>query len=84
MEKETVNLNESKFTNICKSGFYVYTFDGRRNEISFTKRDIKKLAEGETVTKRNIDIMIYGMSEYLVKEIIKRSPIYSELHNELK
>lgn len=87
MKENNVTLNEYSFTNLCKLGFYTfYSKEYGRNEISFTKSDIKKLAIGEILEKKinsNYRFVIHNVDLELIKEIIKRSPIYSDLYYEI-
>lgn len=90
MEKKEikVSLNESMFTNLCKNGFIRHqsTLSGTY-DISFTRIDIKKLCEGEILEKQTDDAVIklalQDLGSELIREIVKRSPIYSELAQEI-
>jgi len=57
-----------------------------RIEIPITKRDIKAIATGELLKKStsdNYEIILQDIGFELTKEIIKRSPMYSDLYYEL-
>lgn len=86
--KNRISLNETAFTNICKFGNYTYLSKGNTtDEIKFTKRDIKYLALGEIVEKKltnNYEISLQDIGLELIREIIKRSPIYSDLYYEIE
>lgn len=87
MQEKRILLTETSFTNLCKSGFIVYSSpENGRDEISITKLEIKRLANGEIIEK-NIGnfykIALQDLGLELIKEIIKRSPLYSELYYEL-
>lgn len=89
MEKEIRTLfTEDSFTNLCKIGCLkqhhqtIGTFD-----ITFYKHDILSLCKGEIVTK-DVSGLLYkfmlqdiGMENII--EIVKRSPIYYELLDQL-
>ena len=87
MKENRILLNESTFTNLCKSGFFTYNSrETGRDEISFTRLDIKSLAKGEIIEKNVGNLYKFALQDIgfdLIKEIIKRSPIYSELYYEL-
>jgi hypothetical protein len=90
MEKREIkaSLNESMFTNLCKNGFIRYqsTLSGTY-DVSFTRIDIKQLCEGEILEKQTDDALIkltlqdFGLE--LIREIVKRSPIYSDIAQEI-
>jgi hypothetical protein len=90
MEKREIrtSLNESMFTNICKHGFIRHqsTLSGTY-EISFTRIDIKHLCKGEVLEKQTDDavlkLALQDIGSDLIREIVKRSPIYSELSQEI-
>ena len=90
MEKREIrtSLNEAMFTNICKHGFIRHqsTLSGTY-DISFTRIDIKHLCKGEVLEKQTDDAVLkFGLQDIgseLIREIIKRSPIYSELAQEI-
>lgn len=82
------SLNEVMFTTICKHGFIKHqsalsgTFD-----IRFGKNDIKQLCQGLVIEKDADDaILKFGLQDLgldVIREIVKRSPIYSELAQEI-
>lgn len=82
------SLNESMFTTICKHGFIKHqstlsgTFD-----IRFNKNDIKQLSQGSIVEKDADDaILKFALQDLgldIIREIVRRSPIYSDLAQEL-
>lgn len=82
------SLNETMFTNICKHGFIRHqsvlsgTFDVR-----FSKNDIKKLCTGKIVEKDADDTVLkFALQDIgldIIREVIKRSPIYSDLIQEI-
>ena len=90
MEKREIrtSLNEAMFTNICKHGFIRHqsTLSGTY-DISFTRIDIKHLCKGEVLEKQTDDAVLkFGLQDIgseLIREIVKRSPIYSELSQEI-
>lgn len=90
MEKREirVSLNEAMFTNVCKHGFIRHqsTLSGVY-DVQFTRIDMKKLCTGEVLEKQTDDaILKFGLQDIgseLIREIVKRSPIYSELSQEI-
>ena len=90
MEKKEIraSLNESMFNNLCKNGFIKHqsTLSGAY-EITFTRLDIKHLCTGEIVEKQTDDailkLALQDIGSELIREIVKRSPIYSELAQEI-
>ena len=90
MEKREIraSLNEAMFTNICKHGFIKHqsTLSGTY-DVSFTRIDMKHLCTGEVLEKQTDDaILKFGLQDIgleLIREIVKRSPIYSELAEEI-
>jgi hypothetical protein len=90
MEKREIrtSLNEAMFTNICKHGFIRHqsTLTGTY-DVSFTRIDMKQLCTGEVLEKQTDDAVLkFGLQDIgseLIREIVKRSPIYSELAQEI-
>lgn len=89
MGKEIRTLfTEDSFTNLCKIGCLkqhhqtIGTFD-----ITFYKHDILSLCKGEIVTKDVSDLLYKFMLQDIgmenIIEIVKRSPIYYELLDQL-
>lgn len=85
MKETRTLLNESMFTNLCKMGYYTAVENNSKNDLYFTKEDIKLLANGKVVTKEasyaqtNWLFMLQDIGFDLINEILKRSPIYSDL-----
>lgn len=87
--KETrILFNEDSFTNLCKMGFIKHQSPAiGRFDLHFYKHDIIKLAKGEIVSK-DVDaevfkFMLQDIGSETIREIIKRSPIYYELSNQI-
>jgi hypothetical protein len=78
-----ISLNEELFTNICKFGYITRQLEEGRTDIRFTSLDIKSLSEGEILKKEiettTILFLIQDIGSELIREIIKRSPIYSDI-----
>lgn len=88
MEKEIRTVfNEITFTNLCKTGTVTHGIGYNKTDVYFTKQDIKKLVSGEILTKNeNEQVFLYVLQDLgieLIKEIIRRSPIYGEMYYEL-
>jgi hypothetical protein len=82
------SLNESMFTNICKHGFIRHqsTLSGTY-DVRFTRVDMKQLCTGEILEKQTDDAVLkfalQDLGSEMIREIVKRSPIYSELAQEI-
>ena len=80
-------FNEVTFTNLCKSGVAKHGIDYNKTDVYFTKADMKSLIKGEIVTKHENDqvfqYILQDIGFELIKEIIRRSPIYGEMYYEL-
>lgn len=80
-------FTEITFTNLCKSGVVTHGVGYTRTDVYFTKVDMKSLATGEIVTKNENDqVFQYVLQDIgfeLVREILKRSPIYGEMYYEI-
>jgi hypothetical protein len=80
-------LNEVSFTHLCKKGIITHGTGYTKTDVYFTKVDMKNLASGEIVTKHENDqtfqYLLQDIGLELIKEIIRRSPIYGEMYYEL-
>ena len=84
--KEIIILNESKFTGLCKIGFMTIHNDMGRDDLYLSKRDIKSLYENKEVTKIQGNTYVIKLNiedDYLIKDIIKRSPLFGDMYYEL-
>jgi hypothetical protein len=85
MKETRILLTEAMFTNICKMGYYTAVENNSKNDLYFTKEDIKLLVTGKVVgkdasyTQTNWMFMLQEIEFDLIKEILKRSPIYSDM-----
>ncbi len=73
-------LNEVTFTNVCKIGILRIG----STEIFFSKKDILDLIKNKEINKDQdilYNIRISNISDFTINEIIKRSPIFSDLAN---
>lgn len=88
MKEIRISLTEGMFTNICKHGFIKHqsTLSGTY-DVRFTRVDIKHLCSGDILEKETDDAVLkFGLQDIgseLIREIVKRSPIYSELAQEI-
>jgi hypothetical protein len=90
MEKREIrtSLNEALFTNICKHGFIRHqsTLSGTY-DVNFTRVDMRKLCKGEMLEKQTDDAVLkfalQDLGSEMIREIVKRSPIFSELAQEI-
>jgi hypothetical protein len=87
MKERRILLDEFAFTNVCKFGFIKHMGTIGTTDIHIGKKDIKDLFEKKIITKDFSDeivkIAIVELDIELVKEIIKRSPLFSELYYEI-
>jgi hypothetical protein len=87
MKEYRISLNELMFTNLCKSGFMLQKGELGTYNINITKMDLKDLSEGKIITKDYspdvIKIALQDIGSELIREIIKRSPIYSDMYYEM-
>lgn len=91
MEKKEIRtlFTESSFTNLCKNGFMIHnsTLSGK-NQVDFTKEDIRILFNGKILEKEYDDAVLkfalQDIGPESIKEILKRSPIYYALSEEIK
>lgn len=83
--ENTIIINESMFTEICKKG-YVNTKDQFGTfDVYFTKTDIKELCSGKSITKPELSpdpMKLSNMADEMMN-ILKRSPVYYGLYEEL-
>jgi hypothetical protein len=85
MKETRILLTEVMFTNICKMGYYTAVENNSKNDMYFTKEDIKLLVTGKIVEKEasyaqtNWMFMLQKIEFDLINEILKRSPIYSDM-----
>jgi len=90
MEKREIRtlLTEPLFTNLCKNGFIKHqSTSSGTYDVTFTRVDIKQLCTGEILEKDTDDaILKFALQDLgldLIREIVRRSPIYSELAQEI-
>lgn len=85
MKETRILLTEQTFTNLSKKGYYTAVENNSKNDLYFTKEDIALLVKGEIVAKEasyeqtNWLFMLQDIGIEMVCEILKRSPIYSEM-----
>ena len=85
MKETRTLLNEAMFTNLCKMGYYTAVENNSKNDLYFTKEDIRLLVTGKIVEKEasyaqtNWLFLLQDIGFDNINEILKRSPIYSDL-----
>ena len=76
-------LTETSFSNLCKKGYIAESTSMGKTDLNFNKSDIKVLISGEILEKIQDDTKFLFILQDIglenIKEIIKRSPIFSEL-----
>jgi len=88
MKETRILLTETTFTNLCKSGFIPQKSAMYGSiDVNITKSDMSEITKGKILTK-NVggEIFLIALQDIgftLIREIIKRSPIYSEMYYEI-
>lgn len=89
MEKKEFRIvfDEISFTNLCKMGFITHNSPVMgRTDIHITKADLRKLMTGEIIEKdvatEKFKFALADLGIEMIKEIIRRSPIYSDIYYE--
>jgi hypothetical protein len=87
METIKIILNEIQFTNSCKSGFINYNSrETGRIDIHLTNNDIKEMVSNNLISKKLgylFEISTLNIDKDNIREIIKRSPLYSEIYYQI-
>jgi hypothetical protein len=88
MKETRILLTETTFTNLCKSGFIPQKSDMYGSiDVNITKSDMSVITKGDILTKdiggELFKIALQDIGFTLIKEIIKRSPMYSEMYYEI-
>jgi hypothetical protein len=85
MENRIV-VTESLFTEICKKGYLTTRDSLGKIDVHFTKKEIKELCSGNIVEKSEFTpkslFAISNLGEEMMN-ILKRSPVYYGLYDEL-
>ena len=80
-------LTEERFSQLCKVGFIRYQTNTGNTDINFYKQDIITLSKGEVVVKdlsdESLKFMLVKLDSETIREIVKRSPIFYELSNQI-
>lgn len=83
MREIRISLNETLFTKLCKEGHLQYNSTYGRSYAYFTKNDMLQLSTGQVVQKEVEDVLLkialQDIGIQLVKEIVRRSPLYSDI-----
>ena len=85
MKETRTSLNEAMFTNLCKMGYYTAVENNSKNDLYFTKEDIRLLVTGKIVEKEasyaqtNWLFLLQDIGFDNINEILKRSPIFADL-----
>lgn len=76
-------LNTSQFTQLIKTGFLSKQTSDGRGDLQFYSNDMIELCNGKIVEKELYNekyrFQINGISNEDIKEIVKRSPIFSNI-----
>jgi hypothetical protein len=80
-------LNTPQFTQLCKTGFMTKQTPEGRSDLQFYSIDMLDLCNGKVVEKELYNetyrFQINGISNDDIREIVKRSPIYSNIIDKL-
>lgn len=80
-------LNTPQFTQLCKTGFMTKQTSDGRGDLQFYSADILELCNGKVIEKQLYNetyrFQVVGISNDDIKEIVKRSPIYSNIIDKL-
>lgn len=89
MSNIKIELNEINFTHVCKTGSLSYGHGYDRIELRLTSKDMIALSNSEVVIKESnmysdiFEISIVNIEKDVIREIIKRSPIFSQLYYDI-
>ena len=89
MDKINVSLDEPNFTFLCKYGHLIYGHGYDKQIIDISRIEMISLSKGDIVTKeinsinKVFNIAVQDIGSDLIKEIIRRSPIYSHLYYDI-
>lgn len=88
MKKVKTVLNETSFTNLCKIGYIPIASEIGKSDIYFNKSDIKTLIYGGDILEKVQDNRVFlfimeNLDIEYIREILKRSPIYSDIAQEI-
>jgi hypothetical protein len=88
MKETRILLTETTFTNLCKSGYFVHRSEmGGSIDIRITKADMKVITSGKILEKdlgdEMIKIALQDIGLELIREIVRRSPVYSDMYYEI-
>jgi hypothetical protein len=80
-------LTEDKFSQILKVGFIRHINPTGSTDVHFYKNDIINLSKGEIISKdftdESLKFMLVKLDAETIREMIKRSPIFYELSNQI-
>jgi hypothetical protein len=80
-------LTEDKFSQILKVGFLRHSNPNGSTDVHFYKNDIINLSKGEIISKdftdESLKFMLVKLDAETIREMIKRSPIFYELSNQI-
>ncbi len=89
MEEIRASLNEPSFIHLCKTGNITYGSGYDKIELNITSLDMASLTKGEVIEKeiiwdnKKFKIALQDIGSNVIREIIRRSPIYSHLYYEI-
>ena len=81
-------LTEYTFTNLCKAGFFMHNSPTMgKTDVFVNRNDIRTLIKGEILTipvgEEDFKVALQDIGFTMIREILKRSPLFSELAEEI-
>ena len=81
-------LTEYTFTNLCKAGFFMHNSPTMgKTDVFVNRNDIRTLIKGDILTiqvgEEDFKIALQDIGFTIIREILKRSPLFSELSEEI-
>lgn len=88
MKETRILLTETTFTNLCKSGYFTHRSESSGSiDVRITKSDMKVITSGQILEKdlgdEMVKIALQDIGLDLIREIVKRSPMYSDMYYEI-
>jgi hypothetical protein len=88
MKETRILLTEITFTNLCKSGYISQKSAMYGSiDINITKADMGVITKGDILSKdiggELFKIALQDIGLTMIREIVKRSPVYSEMYYEI-
>ena len=81
-------LNEAQFSQAVKMGRIIYSLsETSKIEFSLTSMDVREICQGKILMKKIEDyifeVAMINLSKETIREILKRTPLYSSISEEI-